>query len=89
MQAPSLSNWPRSLRKRSLSSFSFTITISSRNSCPGENTRRVDDDLHQVVLPQPPVPFRSRPGTDADADEYAGEEVVDADGERHDAVDLR
>src|SRR5262245_61574761 len=45
-------------------------------------------DPHQVVLPQPAGLHLEVDETDADAEEEAGEKVVDADGERHDVVDL-
>src|ERR1700719_1030376 len=47
-----------------------------------------DDDAHQVVLPQPAGFHLEVDEADADAEEQAGEEIVDADGERHDVVDL-
>src|SRR5262249_49660654 len=42
----------------------------------------------QIVVPQPAGLHLEVDETDADAEEEAGEEVVDADGERHDVVDL-
>src|SRR5882757_1664587 len=45
-------------------------------------------DAHGVVLPQPPGLHLEIDQADADAEEDAGEEVVDADGERHHVVDL-
>src|SRR5580704_11636417 len=47
-----------------------------------------DDDAHQVVFPQPAGFHLEIDQADADAEEQAGEEIVDADGERHDVVDL-
>src|SRR5580692_552875 len=47
-----------------------------------------DDDAHQVVFPQPAGFHLEINQADADAEEQAGQEIVDADGERHDVVDL-
>src|SRR5580704_19231944 len=47
-----------------------------------------DDDPHQIVFPQPAGFHLEIDQTDADAEEQAGQEVVDADSERHDVVDL-
>src|ERR1700724_931017 len=47
-----------------------------------------DDDAHQVGFPQPAGFHLEINETDADAEEQAGQEIVDADGERHDVVDL-
>src|ERR1700742_2234740 len=47
-----------------------------------------DDDSHHVVLPQPAGLHLEVDETNADAEEKPGEEIVDADGERHDVVDL-
>src|ERR1700730_9713015 len=41
-------------------------------------------DAHEVVFPQPPGLHLEVDETDADAEEQAGQEIVDADGERHD-----
>src|ERR1700684_2152161 len=46
------------------------------------------DDAHHLVFPQPPAFHLEVDETDADAEEEAGEEIVDPDGERHDVVDL-
>src|SRR5712692_3007987 len=45
-------------------------------------------DPHEIVLPQPAGLHLEVDQTDADAEEQAGQEVIDADGERHDVVDL-
>src|SRR5262245_502116 len=45
-------------------------------------------DAHEVVFPQPAGLHLEVDETDADAEEQAGEKIVDADGERHDVVDL-
>src|SRR5882757_9214586 len=45
-------------------------------------------DPHEVVLPQPAGLHLEVDEADADAEKQAGEEIVDADGERHDVVDL-
>src|SRR5690242_21028891 len=47
-----------------------------------------DDDAHQVVLPEPAGLHLEIDEPDADAEEQPGEEVVNADRERHDVVDL-
>src|SRR2546429_2059791 len=47
-----------------------------------------DDDPHHLVLEQPSAFHLEIDQTDADAQEQAGEEVVDADRERHDVVDF-
>src|ERR1043166_6475306 len=47
-----------------------------------------DHDPHHVVFPQPPGLDLEGDETDADPEEQAGEEIVDADRERHDVVDL-
>ena len=47
-----------------------------------------DDDPHHVAFPEPAALDLEVDELDADAEEQAGEEVVDADGERHDVVDL-
>src|ERR1043166_8612841 len=46
------------------------------------------DDPHHLVLPQPAALHLEVDQPDADAEEEARQEVVDADGERHDVVDL-
>ena len=46
------------------------------------------DDAHHVVFPQPAGFHLEVDQADADAEEKPGEEIVDADGERHDVVDL-
>src|SRR4051812_28324452 len=47
-----------------------------------------DDDAHHLVLEQPAAFHLEVDQTDADAEKEPGQEVVDADGERHDVVDL-
>src|ERR1700752_215410 len=47
-----------------------------------------DDDSHHLVLEQPPAFHLEVDEADADAEEKPGQKVVDADGERHDVVDL-
>ena len=47
-----------------------------------------NDDPHHVVLEQPAALHLEVDEADADAEEEAGEEIVDADGECHDVVDL-
>src|SRR6185312_12206509 len=47
-----------------------------------------DDDPHHLVLEQPSALHLEVDEADADAQKQAGEEIVDADGERHDVVDL-
>src|SRR5271156_6509324 len=47
-----------------------------------------DDDPHHVVFPQPAGLHLEIDKADAAAEEQAGQEVVDADRERHDVVDL-
>src|SRR3984885_6363998 len=47
-----------------------------------------DHDPHQIVLPQPTGFHLEIDETDTDAEEQPGQEVVDADRERHDVVDL-
>ena len=47
-----------------------------------------DDDAHHLAFPQPAALDLEIDELDAGAEEEAGEEVVDADGERHDVVDL-
>src|ERR1700712_2588737 len=47
-----------------------------------------DDDSHHVVFEQAAAFHLEIDQTDADAEEETGEEVVDADGERHDVVDF-
>src|SRR5262249_57103865 len=45
-------------------------------------------DAHEVVFPQSAGLHLEVDEADADAEEQAGQEIVDADGERHDVVDL-
>src|SRR5262249_32053273 len=45
-------------------------------------------DTHDVVFPQPAGFHLEIDQTNADAEEKPGQEIVDADGERHDVVDL-
>src|SRR5215813_6447758 len=45
-------------------------------------------DAHEVVFPQPPGLHLEVDEADADAEEQAGQEIIDADGERHDVVNL-
>src|SRR4051794_18406148 len=47
-----------------------------------------DDDAHHVVLEQPAAFHLEINQPDADAEKQPGEEIVDADGQRHDVVDL-
>src|ERR1700724_3125753 len=47
-----------------------------------------DDDPHHLVLEQPAAFHLEIDQADADAQKQPGEEIVDADGERHDVVDL-
>src|ERR1700760_577111 len=47
-----------------------------------------DDDPHHLVLEQPSAFHLEIDQADADPEKQAGEEIVDADGERHDVVDL-
>ena len=77
---------PMSRRKRSLSSLSLVAMSHSRQ----ESGRNLvgDDDPHHVVLPEPSAFHLEVDEADADAEEEAGEEIVHADRERHDVVDL-
>src|SRR5262249_42320001 len=45
-------------------------------------------DPHEVVLPQPAGLHLEIDKADTDAEKQAGQEIIDADGERHDVVDL-
>src|SRR5579885_1905572 len=47
-----------------------------------------DDDPHHVVLPQPTSLHLEIDQANANAEEQPGKKVVDADGQRHDVVDL-
>src|SRR5262245_19743496 len=47
-----------------------------------------NDDAHHVVFPQPAGLHLEVDQADADAKEKPGEEIVDADGKRHDVFDL-
>src|SRR5581483_8043260 len=47
-----------------------------------------DDDAHDVVFPKPSGLHLEVDEPDADAEEQAGQKVVDADRQRHDVVDL-
>src|ERR1700744_2109491 len=47
-----------------------------------------DDDPHHLILEQPPAFHLEVDKTDTDAEEKPGQEIIDADGERHDVVDL-
>src|SRR5262249_16276275 len=47
-----------------------------------------DDDSHHLVFEQPPAFHLEVDQADADAEKQAGQEVVDADRQRHDVVDL-
>ena len=69
-----------------MSSFSFDLMSHSRHEFRRDFVG--DHDAHQVVFPQPAGFHLEIDQADADAEEQAGEEVVDADGERHDVVDL-
>src|SRR6478672_1222380 len=53
----------------------------------GRNLVR-DHNAHHVVFPEPARFHLEVDQTDTDAEEKPGEEIVDADGERHDVVDL-
>ena len=47
-----------------------------------------DDDAHHVAFIEPAALDLEVDQLDADAHEQAGEEVVDADGQRHDVVEF-
>ena len=69
-----------------MSSFSFDLMSHSRHGIGRDLVRH--HDPHQLVLPQPPGLHLEIDQTDADAEEQPGQEIVDANGERHDVVDL-
>ena len=69
-----------------MSSFSFDLMSHSRHEFGRDLVG--DDDSHHLVLEQPPAFHLEIDQTDADAQKQAGEEVVDADRQRHDVVDL-
>ena len=69
-----------------MSSFSFDLISHSRHEFGRDLVG--DDDPHHLVLEQPAAFHLEIDQTDADAQEQPGEEVVDADGERHDVVDF-
>ncbi len=69
-----------------MSSFSFDLTSHSRHEFGRDFVG--DDDSHHLVLEQPAAFHLEIDEADADAEEEPGEEVVDADGERHDVVDF-
>src|SRR5208283_421757 len=47
-----------------------------------------DDNAHHVAFPKPTAFHLEIDQTDADAEEQAGEEIIDADRQRHDVVDF-
>ena len=69
-----------------MSSLSLVLMSHSRHEFGRDLVRH--DDAHHVVFPQPPGLHLEVDETDADAQEQPGEEIIDADRERHDVVDL-
>ena len=69
-----------------MSSLSFDLMSHSRQEF-GRNLV-ADHDPHHVVFPQPAAFHLEIDQTDADAEEQPAQEVVDADRQRHDVVDL-
>ena len=69
-----------------MSSFSFDLMSHSRHEFGRDLVG--DDDPHHLVLEQPAAFHLEIDQADADAQKQPGEEVVDADGERHDVVDF-